>query len=371
MSKNNFLTPEIIAREALFRLQKTRVFADLVNKQYDSEFRNVGETISVRIPATLAGRRFVDQVERQELIEDFIPVKLDRIADVSVAIGSKELTLDIADFGVQILEPMARALNDKIDKDLSSFIYSMTSKNVINNSDGTLEPIAALGRNFDKLSAPRENRTVVFSPDHKYEFALNDNLSKASYAGTSETLREALLGRLYGMDTLMSNNLPYSFAEVAGTATSYKVEPVGATFNVKLTDVVPATATIKAGDGFIYNNVIYRFGEDATAVAGVVNSVKLSVDSDRLRNEIAAVALVIPKNVSLAFQRDVITFVTAPLQVPINRGNDSYVAQGEGFSVRVVYAYDADTKQNLLSMDVLYGINGLRETLSAKLTDKE
>lgn len=366
---NTLLTPKIIAREALFALQKTRVFADLVNKQYDGEFRNVGETISVRIPATLAGRSFIDQVERQEITENFIPVKLDRIADVSVAITSKELSLDIADFGVQVLEPMARALNDKIDRDISSFLYSMTTTDVKNTKDGTLTSIAQLGRNFDRLSAPRENRTIVFSPDHKYEFALADNLSKVAYAGASETLREALLGRVYGMDTLMSNNLPYSFAEEAGTATSYKVEGIGNTFNVKLTNVVPATGTIKAGDGFIYKNVIYRFGEDATAVAGVIANVKLSIESDRLRVSAPVDAEVIPANVSLAFQRDVITFATAPLQVPINRGNDSYVAQGEGFAVRVVYAYDADTKQNLLSMDVLYGINGLRETLSAKLTD--
>ena len=366
---NNFLTPKIIAREALYALQRTRVFTGLVNNQYSNEFRNVGETISVRIPAVLAGRGFVDQVERQEINENFIPVKLDKIADVSVEIGSKELTLGIADFSVQVIEPMARALNNKIDKDISAFLYNMTLKEVTNTNDGTLKPIALLGNNFDRISTPTDNRTIVFSPDHKYQFALDENLSKVSYAGTSDTLRDGLLGRIYGMDTLMSNNLPISFADTVGTATAYLVEAVGTERAVKLTGVVPATGTVKAGDGFILNNVIYRFAEDATAVAGVIAKVALSIDSDRARNTTPEAVAIIPQNASLAFHRDVITFATAPLEVPINRGNDSYTAQGEGFAVRVVYGYDSDTKKNLLSMDVLYGINGLRDTLSAKLVD--
>lgn len=370
MPTNEFLTPQIIAREALSVLQRTRIMTDLVNSDFSNEFRSVGDMVNVRIPATLHGRAFIDTVTRQEVKEGKLPVKLDRIADISVGIESRELTLDIENFSRQVIEPAIRGLNQKIDNDISAFIFAQSNKTIEATDDGTLKPIAEVGKYFDNEAAPTFNRYIVFSPDHKYRYAQAENLSKVAYAGTSETLRDALLGRIYGNDTIMSNNLPYSTADVAGTATEYKVESVsGDKRVVKLTGVTPATGTVKKGDGFIYKNVLYRFGADAVAVAGVIASVALHIASDDFpTNVVATDALIIPDNLSLAFHRDAITFVTAPLELPIG-GTNSYVAQGEGFAIRVVMDYDSDTKQNLISFDVLYGVNGLHEHLAVKLED--
>lgn len=367
---NIFLTPEIIAREALYILEKTRLFSGLVNSDYSNEFSAVGRTISVRTPATLHGRRFVDQVNRQEIKEGFLNVTLDRIADVSTSISSDQLTLDIEDFSRQVIEPAVRGLNNKIDTDISAFIYAAAGKTIEASDDGTLKPIALTGNYFDNEDAPLENRYIVFSPDHKYRYALAGNLSKVSYAGTSETLRDALLGRLYTVDTLMSNNLPFSKATTPGTATSYKVEAVGDGRSVKLTSVTPATGTIKQGDGFIHKNVLYRFAEDKAAVSGTIATVKLQASSDNFieLETGAAEVKVIPATLSLAFHRDAITFATRPLEEPIG-GTNSHVASGENFSIRVVMDYDSDTKKNLLSLDVLYGINGLHDNLAVKLVD--
>ena len=367
---NTFLTPEIVAREALYILEKTRVFSGIVNNNYSSEFgaAKKGESISVRIPATLHGRTFIDQVNRQVITEDFLTVKLDRIADVSTAISSKQLTLDIEDFSAQVLTPAVRGLNNKIDTDISAFVFSAAGKTITANDDGKLTCIAETGNYFDNEDAPQENRYIVFSPDHKYRYALAENLSKVSYAGTSDTLRDALLGRLYAIDTLMSNNLPYSKAITPGTATAYKVEKVGDGRAVKLTSVTPATGTVKQGDGFIYENILYRFGADATAAAGTIATVALQASSDNFLVETAKDVVVIPETLSLGFHRDAITFATRPLELPFGNAN-AYVASGENFSIRVVMDYDSDTKMNRLSLDVLYGINGLHEKLAVKIID--
>lgn len=367
---NNFITPAIVAREALYILEKTRVFSGIVNKNYSNEFgaAKVGDVVNVRIPATLHGRTFVDQVNRQTMTEDSLPVKLDRIADVSVEISSKQLTLDIENFSAQVIEPAVRGLNNKIDTDISAFIYAAATKQITANNDGKLTCIAKTGNYFDNEDAPLDNRFIVFSPDHKYRYASVENLSKVSYAGTSDTLRDALLGRLYGIDTLMSNNLPYSKAATPGTATAYEVEKVGTGRNVKLTSVTPATGTVKKGDGFIIDNVLYRFDADATADTGTIATVALQKSSDDFLGEVAKAATIIPKSLSLGFHRDAITFATRPLELPIG-GTNSYVASGENFSIRVVMDYESGTKKNLLSLDVLYGINGLHDSLAVKLID--
>lgn len=369
---NTIKTPEIIAREALYVLESTRVFSGIVNTDYSKEFgaARIGEKVNVRIPGTLHGRKFVDQVTRQNIVEDILSVTLDRIADVSVEVTSKELSLDIVDFSKQVIEPAVRGLNRKIDNDLASFIYSAAGK-TINSTIGTgdgLKPIALVGNYFDNEDAPLENRYLVFSPDHKYRFAQEKNLSNVSYAGTSDTLRDALLGRLYTIDTLMSNNLPFSKASTIGSATAYKVEKVGTGRSVKLTEVTPATATVKKGDGFIIDNILYRFAEDATAVSSTIASVELQASSDNFLGTTPAVASIIPATLSLGFHKDAITLATRPLEQPLGGVNAS-VASGDNFSIRVTLDYDSNTKKNLLSFDILYGINGLHDNLAVKLID--
>lgn len=367
---NTIKTPEIIAREALYLLESTRVFTGIVNTDYSKEFgaAKIGEQVNVRIPATLHGRTFVDQVTRQAITEDILAVKLDRIADVSVDITSRELTLAIEDLSRQVIEPAVRGINRKIDTDIAAFIYSAAGKTInstITNDDG-LKPIALTGNYFDNQDSPEDNRYLVFSPDDKYKFALEKNLSNVSYAGTSDTLREALLGRLYTINTLMSNNLPFSKAATPGNATAYKVEKVGDGRAVKLTSVTPATGTVKAGDGFIIDNVLYRFDEDKAATSGTIAEVTLQKSSDDFLKTTATDAAIIPATLSLGFHRDAITFATRPLEQPLG-GANSYVATGDNFSIRVTLDYNSTTKKNLLSFDVLYGINGLHENLAVKL----
>lgn len=364
-TNNTFLTPEIIAMEALYQLEKTRVLTSLVNTNYSKDFNRVGDTVNVRKPAVLYGKAFKGNVKRQDATEGSVPVKLDRIADVSVAVSSKELSLKIADFGQQLLVPAVRGLNDKIDSDIASFIYDMAQKRIDATNTG-LKDIADIGKYFDNQKAPTADRNIVFSPDHKYVYAQAENLSKVSYAGTSDTLREALLGRIYGNDTFMSQNVPYSYAITPGTATDYKVEAIAGQHAVKLTSVTAATATVKAGDGFIFKGILYRFDEDATASAGAIASVALHPASEEFPEATAQTVRLLPAVSSIAFHKDAVTLATRPLETPLG-GASSHTAIGENFSIRVTFDYDSNTKENLISLDVLYGISKLHDNLAVTL----
>ena len=362
-----FLTAELIAREALYVLENTRVFTNIVNNNYSGEFAGVGETVNVRIPTSFVGKEFVGQVSRQAVKEKYVPVKLDKIADVSFEVSSKDLTLEVPQFSEQLLAPAVRALNNKIDADIANKAFELTTKNVSGTTK--IDDIAKVANYLENKKAPQEGRYLVLSPDHRYTYTLTDNLSKVAYAGTSEALRDALLGRIYTLNTLMSNNLPYSLAETAGTATSYKVKRHSDDGYLAISNLGAAKATIAVGDGFVYKGVAYRFTEAKEGSSSAIDKIGYEGAKEfPVANAGDAVSVkVMPKYLSLGLHRDAVTFATRPLDAPVG-GADYYIAQGENFSIRVVMDYDSATKKNQVSLDVLYGVAGLHDELLAKIT---
>ena len=113
---NTTLTPNIIANEALDVLRTNAVMANLVHRDYSSEFvAGVGDTITIRKPATFEAKEFTTEVEVQDATEGKVPVKMDKLLDVTFAVTSKELTMGIVDFSAQFIVPAMQAFADKID----------------------------------------------------------------------------------------------------------------------------------------------------------------------------------------------------------------------------------------------------------------
>ena len=211
---------------------------------------------------------------------------------------------------------------------------------------------------------PVQNRRLVLHPTHKYAYALTDNLSKVSYAGDNQTLRDALLGRVYTLDTYMDQNAPDTYAETAGTATGYKVSATAGATTVKLTGVTAATGTIKKGDAFIVDGYIYHFEADATAASGEVASVAIDQPVHATLSE--AVATLVKKPHSVAFHRNGLALVTRNLELPMGAANAA-IASADGLAVRVVYGYDMEHKKDTISFDILYGIKDLDDNMIVAL----
>lgn len=361
----NLLTPSIIANEALAILRNNLVMADLVHVDYSAEFVKVGETITVRTPANLVAKDFASEIDPQDLVEVPVTVKMDRFKDVSVTLTSKQQTLELKDFSSQVIEPAMVALAQQIDLDLCAFAYEKASSTVASTATPTnLKEIADLAKHLDKNKVPIPDRHLVMSPDHKYKYALTDNLSNVAYAGTNDTLRDALLGRIYTLNTYMDQNMPYSSAETMGTATSYKIAS-GTTGTVSITDGSGATHTLKEGDGFIYKGVIYRFDSDHTLSSSAKANVP-TVPAFPAGVTTPVDAVLLPKASSVAFHRNAFALVNRQLDLPMGAARAA-IASGEGISVRVVYDYNQTTKTDTISFDIIYGIATLREELAVRL----
>lgn len=362
---NKFLTPQIVANEALMSLENSLVMAGLVHRDYSKEFVKVGDIVTIRKPAKFIAKNFTGEISAQDATEGSVAVTLDRFRDVSVNVTSKELTLDIKDFSEQIVKPAMEAIAQAVDSDILAVGIEKAGKTVTGTAKPTnLEDLGNLSKTLDLKSVPLQNRYLVLNPTHKYRYALTDNLSKVAYAGDSKTLREAEIGRVYSMDSYMSQNAPDTFAETAGTATAYKITATAGESKVALSSVTAATATVKEGDGFIVDGYLYRFTSSATAESGAVAEV--TIDQPVHKNLEALDALLINKTNSLAFHRNGLALVTRQLELPMGAGKAA-IASANGIAVRTVFGYDMKTKTDTVSFDVIYGIKELYTDMLVKL----
>lgn len=367
---NTFLTPSVIANEALAILRNQLVMGELFHSDYSSEFVKVGDTITIRKPAELVANEFSGSISTQDLTESGVPVALDKFKDVSVAITSKQATLELKEFSKQVIEPAMVALAQKIDEDLANWAIGNASS-VISASSASptsLADIANLGKSLDKAKAPMAERHLVMSPDHKYRYALTDILSKVNHAGSNETLREALLGKVYGMVSYMDQNMPTSTAAASGSAKiKFKVASGSTSGQVALSELSTASATVKIGDGFIYKGELYRFTADGTGSSNAIANIAVSPAFPAGVSTAVEVAMV-RNSSSVAFHKNAFAFVTRPLDLPMGAARAA-VVNGEGLSVRVVYGYNQTTKTDTISFDIIYGIANLYPELSARIAD--
>lgn len=204
---NTILTPDIIAREALMVLRNNAVMANLVHRDYSDEFiAGVGDTITIRKPATFSAKEFNGEIEVQDAKENGVTVVMDKHLDVSFAVTSKELTMDIENFSKQFLVPAMQAFQDKIDSYLLG-LQSDIKGNRVSASGDIRNDVVDARTKLTAAAAPLADRRFVYGSDTEADLLKTDLFVSAEKVGDEGTaLREASLGRKFGMDFYVDQN---------------------------------------------------------------------------------------------------------------------------------------------------------------------
>lgn len=206
---NTILTPEIIAREALMVLRNNAVMANLVHRDYSEDFVGaVGDTITVRKPATFVANEYNGSIEVQDATETGVPVVMDKHLDVSFAVTSKQMSMDIADFSKQLLIPAMQAFADKVDKYLIALEAEATAR--VPHDTGAINPVdmIAARKYLTQNAAPLSDRRFVVGATAEADLLVSELFMSAEKVGDNGTaLREASLGRKYGMDCYVDQNI--------------------------------------------------------------------------------------------------------------------------------------------------------------------
>jgi len=358
---NTLLTPSIIAKEAIMVLQNNMVFSGLIHRDFDKEFAKVGDTITVRKPATfVAGTWNGTTISVQDGAETGVPVKLDTIVDVSFAAGTKEMALTIQNFSEQFIQPAMRAHAQYLDSMIATLYTDIPYHKVI-SATPALQDFADVDAILNINKVPQDQRRLVVDPLTKAKYIALPGIVNLDQSGSTEALRNASMGRLMSLDTFMDQNVVNRAPGTTTVATA--AGTIGQT-TMALTATTPATGTILKGDVVTVDGNQYVCTEDVTAIAGaatlkVYPAVKATLSAK-------AVTFLTATGHNVAFHKNAFCLASRPLEKPMGAAF-AEVIQFAGISCRIVAGYDLNKKQDTISIDFLCGVKTLTPELACRL----
>jgi len=213
---NDALIPEIWSREALMTLMSNTIMAQLVHRDFANVIANEGDVVNTSRPADFSGKRKTDadDVTDQDAISANIPVPLDQHVHVSFVIKDGELSKALPDLLERYMEPAAREIAEKVDQVLCGQSCRLLSNQVgqpgavssLNVDDFILDADEKLNDN----RAPKFGRYLVMSSRFNRAALGAEIVVEADKRGDQGTaLREASVGRIYGFDSFMDQNVAH------------------------------------------------------------------------------------------------------------------------------------------------------------------
>lgn len=212
---NTFLTPDVIARQTLANLYENLVMLPLVHRDHSQEFNaKIGDTVNVRKPAVLTANLFnrTNGIQLQDAEEDSVPVKLDKIVEVSLPIPDEQYLLELESFDSQISQPAAEAIAQHIDRAIISHAKTATTAVAGVTPTGfewnKPEVLIEADRLLNIAKVPTQRRHAVVGPTARANWLNSTLIKQADQSGSTDALRQGSIGRnLFGFDAYMTQNI--------------------------------------------------------------------------------------------------------------------------------------------------------------------
>lgn len=397
-NQNTFLTPDVIAREALLILEDNIVAPQVMNTSATADFAGarVGDTVRIRRPAFFG----VDDYSRgsnsgdiriQNAVENSIDLKIEKQFDVSFEVSSKELSMSVDEFNERMLRPAMSAIAQKIDtyaltklKGLGGFLGPSDSGAPAGlTAPNTLGEVAAIVEKMNVQRIPMTGRKFIVSPVMQSALYGITEFVRADIRGAATSpVEEASLGRFMGLDTMMSQNLPtHTVGTILSTANADVAcavvnDQTEGTSSLTI-DAGSLSGTVAAGDtvSIAYADGVTRDHVITAAATAAANAVAITINPGLYGIDAAAVnggtPVVVADNavatirgvsgavddttVGAAFHPDAFQLVFVPQPNPMGPGTNSATVNYKGMSLRVLQSYDHLKKRDLISVDCLVG----------------
>jgi hypothetical protein len=215
---NTFIKPTVISATALGLLQRQIVLPNVVWMNGIGDFAGAyNDTVTIRIPArttarrrTLRGTGSDRNITLDTLTEHAIPVQLTEDIYSAVAVTDEELTLDIVDFGGQILKPQVRSVAEMLEGDIAATMQGASYQTIVTVGSGdgaTFDAVVDARRALNEADVDLADRILVVGPGVEAALLKDPQFARYDHAGDSTAFRDATIGRIAGVDVVISNAL--------------------------------------------------------------------------------------------------------------------------------------------------------------------
>jgi hypothetical protein len=403
-SSNTMLAPTIIAKEALMQLTNSLGMSRHVYKEFKNEFVKPMGTVNIRKPSKFRATKAQSR-SNTTISEASVSVTMAVQAHVSWAFSSVDLTKSVEDYSKRYITPAAAALANQVDADLCGLYVDVP--NYAGTPGTTPSTFSALGDAqtiLDNEAVPTEGRVAIVNPAANW--ALADGL-KGTFAPqvAKDIITKGYLGTIANLSIYMDQNIvrhttgaftasatPLISGNVVTAAATFPLDGFNGTSNtVTAGDIFTiagvygvnpmsgastgvlkrwlcTAATTSAGGAMatlaISPTLVYAATNPYTNCIRIAGSTNIMVDNDVV-TFVGTESTAYPQN--LVFHPNAFALVTVPIEMPANVWGARETDPDAGLSIRVVKQYDIDADEEIIRLDILYGVKTLYPELAVRL----
>ena len=365
---NNFITKDIIAKEALVVAEENIVFGKSINRGYTEEFMgvNVGDSIRIKKAAELTALEYdgvSDITNYQDITESSVTLKMEKHFYIPVKISSKELNLSVDDFTRDVVKGAIKGIAKSVEQ------YSLSQIKKVPYFAENISGVPASGKDLAELEAQTIDQKFPMN-DPKW-YIMNSRTKAALITADSGKMYDASVrsddgtafssanfGTILGLSGIVSTQLPTKLASTATTGSTI-VSPVLSSKNetVIFLDDLGVGETITEGDILVITN-----SDGSKVQASVKTGVSSATGTNdsltvfALEGNIEAGADVVVKNVGYGcvYHSKAFVLSTVPLDAAMGGANSAYAYdQDLAMGIRVTTNFVG--LNNVIIFDVLAG----------------
>lgn len=402
---NTLITPSIIAKEGLFHLENNIVMGQKVHRQYRKEFVKIGDSVTIRKPVKFVATDGATR-SNQDVVEETTSLVINNRKHVSWNFSSQDLTLTVEEYSERYIKPAMITLANTIDRALcvEGAEKFFNSTGTPGTTPASFTDLANIGRKMDDEPVPDDGqRTLILNPAGRWGLA--DGMGGTGSGGIFNAeivhgmVRRGRLGEIANLDIYGDQNIAnhavgtwtgapvvddaafvndtavINFDGMVGAQVGalvvgdvFTIAGVNSVNDVSKEDsgvlqqfVVQAAVTTAAGAGAA---TVYPDLNDGSTPASAAYQTVTALPADNAVITIrGASAIAYPQN--LAFHQNALALVTVPLELP---DSASFKARADwrGYSIRVIKDYDIDTDQEIIRLDILFGVKAIYPELGVR-----
>lgn len=246
MAITNF-RPEIWSATLLVSLRKALVYGGpgVVNRDYEGDIRQAGDTVritSISDPTINDYSPNTTVIAPEELTDAQRTLLIDQSKYFAFFVDDVDARQALGNVIPEAMSRAAYKLADIYDQFVASFYTGVVTANTIGSTGSAIDITPAtdttnvlaydsvlvpLRTKLARANVPTAGRYVIVSPEFHARLLLDGRFIKVNESGTSEGLRNGMVGRAAGFDILESNNVPNPTGNVhviqAGVSTAITV----------------------------------------------------------------------------------------------------------------------------------------------------